>query len=115
MKNPADLHDWPQGIVGVVIDAREVTDSKINPFIDFEYEEGFNPPAMTATITRTPIPQLRSIATGGTAAALPAPKRQRHGTETRPNTAAYNAEQRMANEETAKNTAAPATQNNATV
>lgn len=59
------LHKWPTHIQGIVIDARGVSDSKENPDIKFDYTAGFTPPKMNQKSKSKPIPQMRSLSTGG--------------------------------------------------
>lgn len=73
VKDPGALHACPKGVIGISIDARGVNDPKDNPDINFDYEEGFEPPQLGNHKNNTR-PQLRSFATGGTVASLPAPK-----------------------------------------
>lgn len=86
-RSPEGLHEWPKGITGISIDAHGISDSKANRDIQFEYEVGVEPPP--STTTRNEKLQIRSLATGGTRAPLPAQKRLRQARqETEPNNSA---------------------------
>lgn len=74
VQSPEGLQKWTTHVTGVAIDGRGVSESKENPDISFEYEQGYSPPALNSQSQKKLVPQLRSLATGGTLPANQAPK-----------------------------------------
>lgn len=75
VRSPESIHAWPRGIIGVTIDAHDISDSKANPSIDFDCEPGFDPPPDNKE--RNTTLQVKSLATGGTPMPGQAQKRAR--------------------------------------
>lgn len=102
------LHKWPKYIEGISIYARGVSGPKENPYIDFDYSDGYTPPPMNMQSKRQPNPQLRTLATGGTLPPTHAAKRARqeapHQNANTPQDTAGNDVQQMENNESARAT-----------